>query len=49
MGQQVITGVNNPQTTTTATGGGFGGGGFGGGNLGPVTGGRRQVVGGNGN
>jgi RND family efflux transporter MFP subunit len=45
VGQEVITGVNNAQTTTTtAGGGGFGGGGFGG--AFPVTGGRRNVVGG---
>ena len=46
VGQEVVTGVSTPQTnTTTAGGGGFGGGGFGV----PITGGRRQVVGGNGN
>jgi RND family efflux transporter MFP subunit len=45
VGQEVITGVSNPQTTTTtAGGGGFGGGGFGG--AFPVTGGRRNVGGG---
>jgi macrolide-specific efflux system membrane fusion protein len=45
IGQDVITGVSNPQTTTTtAGGGGFGGGGFGG--AFPVTGGRRNVGGG---
>jgi hypothetical protein len=50
LGQQVITGVSNPQTTTTTTAGGGGfGGGFGGGAF-PVTGGRRNAGGGgNGN
>jgi RND family efflux transporter MFP subunit len=49
VGQQVVTGVNTPQTgtTTTAGGGGFGGG-FGGGI--PITGGGRRGTGtGNGN
>jgi RND family efflux transporter MFP subunit len=49
VGQEVITGVSNPQTTTTtAGGGGFGGGGFGGGGF-PVTVGGRKNAGGNGN
>jgi hypothetical protein len=47
VGQEVITGVSNPQTTTTTTaGGGFGGGGFGG----PIQisgGGRGNAGGGN--
>ena len=49
VGQEVITGVSNPQTTTTTTagGGGFGGGGFGGGGF-PVTVGRRGAGGANG-
>jgi macrolide-specific efflux system membrane fusion protein len=49
VGQEVVTGVSNPQTTTstTAGGGGFGGGGFGGGAF-PVTVGRRGAGGANG-
>jgi macrolide-specific efflux system membrane fusion protein len=46
LGQEVVTGVSTPQTTTTTAGGGGFGGGFGV----PITGGRRNVVGGgNGN
>jgi macrolide-specific efflux system membrane fusion protein len=49
LGQEVITGVSNPATSTTTTaGGGFGGGGFGGGGFGPVTVGRRGTGGGSG-
>ena len=48
VGQEVITGVSNPQTTTTTTAGGGGfGGGFGGGGF-PVTVGRRGAGGTNG-